>query len=215
MYCLSEGVGGGGTGHASTAPMSSPDTATEGLLAGRPGFPKGLRVLLADAEGPAMNDVREQLQQLGYDVTTCPAAAAAALVCRGTGAGGPGADAALGRAPQRPPPPGSPASSQSSCGTSAAGCAAAAAPAAPYDVILADLPAAGGDPAQLAAAAAAAGVPLVLMGAGCAPGDVVRGVRLGAADFLERPLSGLKLRNLWQHTVRRALNARHGGGGAD
>ena len=33
--------------------------------------------------------------------------------------------------------------------------------------------------------------------------DVWRGIELGAADVLEKPLSLLKLRNIWQHVVRK------------
>lgn len=31
------------------------------------------------------------------------------------------------------------------------------------------------------------------------------GIKLGAAEFLEKPLCVLKLKNIWQHTVRRML----------
>lgn len=47
------------------------------------------------------------------------------------------------------------------------------------------------------------GVPLILMSESEAPGDVLQGIKLGAVDFLKRPLSPLKLRNIWQHAVRR------------
>lgn len=33
--------------------------------------------------------------------------------------------------------------------------------------------------------------------------DVLRGIELGAVDFLEKPLSSLKLKNIWQHVVRK------------
>ena len=47
--------------------------------------------------------------------------------------------------------------------------------------------------------------PLVLMSdKGSSTDDVWRGIELGAADVLERPLSSLKLRNIWQHVVRKA-----------
>eukprot|EP00879_Flechtneria_rotunda_P000826 GHRR01000950.1.p1 GENE.GHRR01000950.1~~GHRR01000950.1.p1 ORF type:complete len:733 (+),score=338.67 GHRR01000950.1:205-2403(+) len=53
---------------------------------------------------------------------------------------------------------------------------------------------------------AAGSTPVVLMGDQCSPAQVLAAVKQGAADFLERPLSELKLRNLWQHTVRRMMS---------
>lgn len=50
------------------------------------------------------------------------------------------------------------------------------------------------------------GLPLVLMADGGSTGntgDVWKGIELGAVDFLERPLSLLKLQNIWQHVVRK------------
>ena len=44
--------------------------------------------------------------------------------------------------------------------------------------------------------------PVVLMAAGAGTADVLRAVRLGAVDFLDKPLSPLKLKNIWQHSVR-------------
>lgn len=35
--------------------------------------------------------------------------------------------------------------------------------------------------------------------------DVLRAVTLGAVDFLDKPLSSLRLRNIWQHTIRRMM----------
>ncbi|PSC75444.1 hypothetical protein C2E20_1618 [Micractinium conductrix] len=35
--------------------------------------------------------------------------------------------------------------------------------------------------------------------------DVLRAVHLGAADFLDKPLSLLKLKNIWQHSVRKMM----------
>ena len=50
----------------------------------------------------------------------------------------------------------------------------------------------------------AAHLPLVLMSEkGSSTDDVWRGIELGAADVLEKPLSPLKLRNIWQHVVRK------------
>lgn len=50
----------------------------------------------------------------------------------------------------------------------------------------------------------AAHLPLVLMSEkGSSTDDVWRGIEVGAADVLEKPLSLLKLRNIWQHVVRK------------
>ena len=38
------------------------------------------------------------------------------------------------------------------------------------------------------------------------PKDILLGINSGAAEFLETPLSSLKLRNLWQHTVRKMMS---------
>lgn len=47
-------------------------------------------------------------------------------------------------------------------------------------------------------------LPLVLMSEkSSSTDDVWRGIELGAADVLEKPLSSLKLRNVWQHVVRK------------
>lgn len=51
---------------------------------------------------------------------------------------------------------------------------------------------------------AASALPLVLMVDKDSPyRDVMRGIELGAVDVLEKPLSSLKLRNIWQHVVRK------------
>lgn len=75
-----------------------------------------------------------------------------------------------------------------------------------YDIVLAeagDLRAGKGD-AQLLVKGKGQ-VPLILMSESEAPGEVLQGIHLGAVDFLKRPLSPLKLRNIWQHTVRRMM----------
>jgi CheY-like chemotaxis protein len=38
--------------------------------------------------------------------------------------------------------------------------------------------------------------------------QVMLGIKLGAAEFLEKPLCPLKLKNIWQHTVRRILSSK-------
>ncbi len=45
--------------------------------------------------------------------------------------------------------------------------------------------------------------PVVLMAEGASTADVMRSVKLGAVDFLDKPLSLLKLKNIWQHSVRK------------
>ncbi|EFN59264.1 hypothetical protein CHLNCDRAFT_137569, partial [Chlorella variabilis] len=47
--------------------------------------------------------------------------------------------------------------------------------------------------------------PVVLMSACGTPDDVMRAVKLGAVDFLDKPLSHLKLKNIWQHSVRKMM----------
>jgi len=37
--------------------------------------------------------------------------------------------------------------------------------------------------------------------------DVMRSVQLGAVDFLDKPLSTLKLKNIWQHCVRKMMRS--------
>lgn len=46
-------------------------------------------------------------------------------------------------------------------------------------------------------------MPLVLMSSCSGPDEVMKGIELGAVDFLETPVSQLKLRNIWQHVVRK------------
>eukprot|EP00878_Enallax_costatus_P004624 GHUV01004869.1.p1 GENE.GHUV01004869.1~~GHUV01004869.1.p1 ORF type:complete len:669 (+),score=192.43 GHUV01004869.1:361-2367(+) len=76
------------------------------------------------------------------------------------------------------------------------------------DVILADLllvgDLGGEDASQLFSTADQ--VPVVLIGSQCSPAQVLAAVKRGAADVLEKPLSPLKLRNIWQHTIRAAMN---------
>lgn len=35
--------------------------------------------------------------------------------------------------------------------------------------------------------------------------QVLKGLKMGIVDFLERPINPLKLQNLWQHTVRKMM----------
>ena len=50
----------------------------------------------------------------------------------------------------------------------------------------------------------AAGLPIILTAENTSStDDVWKGIELGAAEVLEKPLSSLKLRNIWQHVVRK------------
>lgn len=51
----------------------------------------------------------------------------------------------------------------------------------------------------------ASSLPLVLMTEDSTPVEVLQGIKLGACDFLEKPLSSLKLKNIWQHVVRKMM----------
>jgi len=64
---------------------------------------------------------------------------------------------------------------------------------------------------QLLASAKSGGLPLVLMGASTGPDEVMKGIELGAVDFLEMPISPLKLRNIWQHVVRKVGDSQSDG----
>ena len=64
-----------------------------------------------------------------------------------------------------------------------------------------------GDEHQEQLQEAASQLPLVLLSD--KPGsseDVWQGLNMGAAEVLERPLSLLKLRNVWQHVVRKVCS---------
>lgn len=53
---------------------------------------------------------------------------------------------------------------------------------------------------------AARDLPLVLISSpGTTTECVWRGIEVGAADVLEKPLSLLKLQNIWQHVVRKVM----------
>ncbi|KAI8470968.1 MAG: hypothetical protein J3K34DRAFT_520872 [Monoraphidium minutum] len=82
----------------------------------------------------------------------------------------------------------------------AIGCAAAAA-AAPAKAA----PAPAAKPGRSGLLESCKGLPCILMAADPSPGDVLAGIGLGAVDFLAKPLSELKLRNIWQHTVRKMM----------
>ena len=64
----------------------------------------------------------------------------------------------------------------------------------------------GSSQPELLTAAAALPVILTAETAGSAD-DVWKGIHLGAVEVLEKPLSSLKLQNIWQHVVRRVRRA--------
>ena len=51
------------------------------------------------------------------------------------------------------------------------------------------------------------GLPLVLMSEGGSANEVWKSIELGAVEYLEKPLSQLKLRNIWQHVVRKVCQS--------
>lgn len=75
-----------------------------------------------------------------------------------------------------------------------------------YDVLLADkstLSSSNANQQQLLEKAQ--GLPCIFMACNPSQDDVLTGVELGAVDFLAKPLSPLKLKNIWQHTVRKMM----------
>lgn len=46
-------------------------------------------------------------------------------------------------------------------------------------------------------------VPLILMSDSEAPGALFHGIKIGAVDFLKRPLDESKVRSMWQHTLHK------------
>lgn len=49
----------------------------------------------------------------------------------------------------------------------------------------------------------ASDLPLVITSGDATQEQKLASVRVGAVDVLDKPLSSLKLRNIWQHTVRK------------
>eukprot|EP00775_Hariotina_reticulata_P005146 gene5146-5386_t len=74
-----------------------------------------------------------------------------------------------------------------------------------YDVLLADtFGATNQDRQQLLDSSKH--LPCILMAQAPSPTDIMAGIKLGAVDILAKPLSPLKLRNIWQHTVRKMMS---------
>lgn len=132
----------------------------------RPGFPRGLEVLLIESDAAALKDAKNKLQELSYSVTSCEECSlAVGLLKAGRG----------------------------------------------FDVILAEariMDSTGTAQRQLLAAAA--NLPLILTTEDATSTDNVwKGIELGAAEVLVKPLSSLKLQNIWQHVVRKLMTG-HG-----
>ncbi|BDA50866.1 probable two-component response regulator ORR21 at N-terminal half [Coccomyxa sp. Obi] len=81
--------------------------------------------------------------------------------------------------------------------------------AASYDILLVEAKALAKDATDGGSLRESAShLPLVLMSEkSSSTDDVWRGIELGAADVLEKPLSSLKLRNIWQHVVRKMMSS--------
>lgn len=186
--------------------------AAPGMFASRPGFPRGLRVLLVDGDESKRAVVQGQLEGLGYHVTPCAEAAEAAALLSACSSTMPATDNDPVQGPQHHEHvlAHRPESSHDSC------VGGSDAPAL-FDLVLADVCASACAAANdglaaaaelLAVAANAADVALVLMGERCTASQIMAGVKAGAADVLERPLGVMKLKTLWQHTVRREMERR-------
>jgi len=132
-------------------------------FSGRPGFPKGLAVLVVDCELTDGLEAETQLKECGYAPTRCASTREAVAKL-----GQPGVD---------------------------------------FDVMMVEVQCLQGrSPDNTALLAAAKSVPMVLMSSMCSPADVIMGIKRGAVDFLEKPLHLQKLRNIWQHVVRKMMN---------
>lgn len=129
----------------------------------RPGFPKGLQVLVLDPELAAGVEAEVQLKDCGYSPVTCCSVPEALLHLTN--------------------------------------------PNCAFDLLLVDVMClATKSPENTALLAAAKTLPLVLMSSCCSPGDIMIGIKQGAVDFLEKPLHTHRLRNIWQHVVRKMMN---------
>lgn len=146
------------------------------------GFPKGLHVLLIDEEDklPGL-EIQLRQPELQYAVTSARNAMEALELLR---------YATNGHAPNRGQFCSKTTDSMS------------------YDIILAESRlVAIEDTTGKAFIDACEDVPVVLMAEQGNAEDVMRAVRLGAVDFLDKPLSMLKLKNIWQHCVRKMMRS--------
>lgn len=95
-----------------------------------------------------------------------------------------------------------------SCSSTAEASTRISNPTSSFDVLLFDVQSMQSKtPDSSVLSAAAKLLPLVLMSASSDSALVYLGVKLGAVDVLEKPLSPLKLKNIWQHTVRRLMSS--------
>jgi len=51
-------------------------------------------------------------------------------------------------------------------------------------------------------------VPLIVMSDSEVPGALFHGIKIGAVDFLKRPLDESKVRSMWQHTLHKVKNTK-------
>ena len=131
----------------------------------RPGFPRGLQVLVLDAIGIEAASHEAMLIECGFSPTICRSSA---------------------EANQRLTNPA----------------------AQRIDIMLCDAAClAKKTPENAALLAWAKTLPLVLMASSSmCPAEIISGItKQGAVDFMEKPLNVLKVKNIWQHVVRRQL----------
>jgi DNA-binding response OmpR family regulator len=137
-------------------------TKLHAAMAARPGFPRGLRVLLLDWDAASRSEIESQLLDCGYVPTVCADCAEAAAWLSG-----------------------------SECA---------------FDVLLADVKSVTQKVAGCAAVLASGKrLPMVLMSATSSPSEVLASVRLGACDYLSKPLAATKVKSIWIWVMRRML----------
>ncbi|KAF5839874.1 hypothetical protein DUNSADRAFT_18417 [Dunaliella salina] len=143
-------------------------------------FPRGLRVLVVDPDAHFRVQSEHQLRQCAYSVTTTGSVSEAV---------------ALLRSVQQQQQPGSSNGGAISFG--------------PFDVMLVEarllLDHVSHHSRKLVKLCRT--LPFILMSASPSPDEVMLGIKLGASEVLEKPLCQLKLKNIWQHTVRRMMMA--------
>lgn len=174
-----------------------------------PQFPAGLKVLLVDFPGTVAAHL--QSPELSYSVTSVGSASEAlALLSTGVAAfdvvlaevrrAGAGAAARAVQQTGWPPhgglrPP--------TCLHAAPSRPARPSPLPPQSKLVAC-----DEPTGRSFVNAFEDTPVVLMTEAATQADVLAAVQLGAVDFLDKPLSLLKLKNIWQHSVRKVRTSR-------
>lgn len=145
----------------------------------RPGFPRGLRVLVLEVDEVSRDEAETQLSQCGYSPVVC-SSIPDTLVHLASG----------------------PSSDKKCQGDQMRGTLS-------WDLLMADLSFISPsmpDSSSLIAASRSLPVILTHQGSPSSYGDLIMaGVKQGAVDFLEKPLNPHKLKNIWQHTVRKMM----------